>query len=1124
MEFLKLYQNLYQNLLPQKDNNTTLDSSIIYYMNSFFQTKKTVFILTPNLNVANKIYNKLNILFPENTLFFPQDGYLATLSSFATGDFIKTRINTILKLLANNNYFVVGTYDSILQYQVSKNYFLSFIKELKIAEHISRNDIQKYLVNLGYLQNDLVEKPGEYSISGDIINFFPIVESNPIRIVLDYDEIAEIKYFNINSQLSITHLNKCMITPLAELFYNEELLTKYQAILKGLTKLSDYEQDKINKDVINIESRSSLNSLTIYNKLFNNLSTIIDYKDNKEIYFVDLDLYKINQDTINEEKKVIEQYYQGSFFANLEINKEITKIANNINLNIIYNNDFLDYQDIPRFSNESDLANFITKYPEYRVIASDNLNHDLANIFNKYNISFDDNLNDSKIYLGNNIHLFNYIDHKLKYIFINYNVLKNKAINNYKINDVITKTSKIDSINDLEINDYVVHYDYGIGQYLGLKTLDIAGLKKDFLYIVYQNNEAIYVALEDINLVLKYHYQGNTKVVLSKLGSKTWNNLKTKTKQKIKDLYNELLALYKNRSTKIGFNFKAFPELENELAKSFPYEETKDQAKTITEVLADMSSDKVMERLICGDVGFGKTEVAIRAAYRAVLNNKQVIVLVPTTILAKQHYRTFTERLNQFGVNIALYTRFQGSSESKKIKEEFASGKIDILIGTHKIMRSTIHYKDLGLYIIDEEQRFGVKDKETIKYNNTNIDTIYLSATPIPRTLEMSLSGLKAISLIATPPQNRYPVQTYLLKKDYLIIRDIIQKELARGGQVFYLVNEIYRIPKIILKIKQLLGNVSISYLHGQMQKEAIADTLESYINGDINVLVTTTIIENGIDIPNVNTIIIDDATKLGLSQLYQIKGRVGRSSQIAYCYLMYDSVLNDTSRKRLDAIQSFNELGSGYRIAYEDLLIRGAGNFLGAEQSGFINNLGLEMYLELLNEVVTGKEIARRAQNNLKIFNNQTIKKSYINKEALRIEIHKKINKVRTLADLTLLEKELVDRFGKLDSDLTLFLYERLFNYQASLLKVSDVNFMNNTIKLTMPVDDNPYLIVKELFAQTILDNYLVEFNVYKNNLILKIDMKNDKRNWLFFITELFDTYFKKINSQLENQQYYQK
>lgn len=1111
MDFLKIYQNLYKTKLNvQKELNATIDSCIIHFANSFFQKKKTVFILAPNLVIANKLLNKLHYLCPNKTLFFPMDGYLTTISSIATGDFLKARINTILNLLKDEPFIVIGTYDSILKYQLPKEVLLNTLLKLTINQSISRTKLEQALITFGYQKNDLVEKKGEYSIRGDIIDFYPLVEKSPVRVVLDYEQIMQIKFFDINNQLSTENITTISITPLSELYYSNDTLFNYRDILNNISNLSTLEQEKILRDISYLSTRTNLDSLTIYNNIFGINDTILDYVKEKDIYFLDLELHKINQDTIQEEKKIINNYYNGHFFTSLKFIKDLNHINSTHNISIINGASFLEYEDVPRFSNKREITSFINKYNDYKFIISDNNHSDFKTFLIEANINYSSDLNKANIALEREIHAFNYIDKENKIIFLNaVDTLKKQNYSSYKINEVSTKTTKINSINDLNKNDYVVHYDYGIGQYLGLKTLDVVGIKKDFLYIMYQDNEAIYVALEDINLVLKYHYSGNSKVVLSKLGSKSWSNLKSKTKQKIKDLYNELLNLYQNRNNQLGFKFSPYSELENELASTFSYEETIDQKRTIAEIFNDMESNSVMERLVCGDVGFGKTEVAIRAAYRAVLNKKQVLVLVPTTILAKQHYKTFTNRLAPLGVNIGLYTRFQGLKESKEISQNFLNGKVDILIGTHKIIRSNLKAKDLGLYIIDEEQRFGVKDKEVIKYNHFNIDTIYLSATPIPRTLEMSLSGLKSISLITTPPKNRYPVQTYLLKKDYLIIKDIIQKELARGGQVFYLVNEISEIRKVIDKIKSLIPNINIGYLYGSMQKIDIDNTLEQYINGEIDLLVTTTIIENGIDIPNVNTIIIDDATKLGLAQIYQIKGRVGRSSQIAYCYLMYSGVLSEISKRRLDAIQSFNELGSGYRIAYEDLLLRGAGNFLGAEQSGFINNLGLEMYLELLNEVVSGQKIKKRAHNNLKIFNNQTIKKSYISKEALRIEIHKKINKVRTLSDLTLLENELIDRFGKLDTELTLFLYERLFHYQASLIQISDINYINKHLKITMPIKNNPNLSVKELFSISLLDNYYVDFKVVKDNLNIDIDMSGDARNWLFFITELLDKYF---------------
>ena len=610
---------------------------------------------------------------------------------------------------------------------------------------------------------------------------------------------------------------------------------------------------------------------------------------------------------------------------------------------------------------------------------------------------------------------------------------------------------------ELNIGDYVVHDNHGIGQYLGIKTLEVQGFHKDYLYVAYAGDDTLYIPVEQFKMIRKYSSNEGKVPKINKLGGSQWQKTKAKARSKVDDIADKLIEIYSARINQPGYAFPSDSEIQLEFERSFGYELTVDQLRSVEEIKADMEKSQPMDRLLCGDVGFGKTEVALRAAFKAILGNKQVAFLCPTTILSMQHYKTMIARFKDFPVKIALLNRFTSTKEKKQILSDLKLGNIDLLVGTHRILSKDIVFKDIGLLCIDEEQRFGVKQKEKIKEYRKTIDVLTLTATPIPRTLQMSLMGIRGLSQIETPPKNRQPVQTYVIEKNNVLIKQIIERELARDGQVFYLYNRTSQIANVAYNITLSVPGARVAVGHGQMDKNELEDVMMRFVNKEFNVLVCTTIIETGIDIPNANTIIVEDADKFGLSQLYQIKGRVGRSNRGAYAYLLYNptKVLNEEASKRLKAIKEFTELGSGYKIAMRDLAIRGSGDILGGTQSGFIDSIGFEMYMKILQDAINekmGKEDVE-AEKEIKSVNVKVdgyIPHDYVSSDIEKLELYQRLDNAKTISGVDHLKSEFIDYYGKLPEEVSTLVEKRKLDILASTEIIENLVEVKGKMEIT--------------------------------------------------------------------------
>jgi transcription-repair coupling factor (superfamily II helicase) len=1109
-----------------KSSNDTYNAYLIAI--DYLEGNDNVFVVTPNLYEAQKYYDTLSQLVDtEQVLFYPADQTLTSMMALGSPEFKSERLFTLKQLLTNQKFIIVTTMQGICQRQLTPNDYIHSVKTVKRSQNYDIQELVKYLVYSGYVRSYTVEKPGEFSLRGHILDIYTLNHDKPYRLDFFDDVLDQIKIFDVENQRSFAEIETIEIAPIHELFYTDEMkkeaLLRIQKFFHDKT-LSDRENEKLSQDLEYIDTRMKLDALNLYIPFFNELeTTVIDFADKRKVYFVDVHKMIANEETIHSDLETYAVAMNGHAFLEVPFRIPLAKQLkkkhieiDNFGLNSPDHAIDLGISAVNNYQGNLNLLYLDIKdmIGKMKIILCTPTNHyyeQIISFISEKQINYKED-----IQLLADIHVLretNYgsfiskSDHLM--IIDEAQLFSYKVRPAIKYRSVLNQSTKIRRIEDLSVGDFVVHYDYGIGQYVGLKTMELSQEKRDYLHIIYANQEALYVPMDQIDMVLKYSSHDGMHPKLSKLGGKQWTKTKASVRMRIKDLSDRLIQLYAERQQSVGFAYSKDTEMQKAFELDFNYQTTKDQERAIIDTKHDMEQERPMDRLICGDVGFGKTEVALRASFKAVLNQKQVLYLVPTTVLARQHFYTFKERFEKYGANVALLSRFVKSKKQKEILEKLSKGYVDVLIGTHRILSKDVKFKDLGLLIIDEEQRFGVEHKEKIREIKVNVDTLTLSATPIPRTLQMSMMGLKDLSMIETPPLNRYPVQTYVVERHEALVKEAISRELARGGQVFYLFNQVQGIEGMVHKLEKLVPEARIAYAHGQMNRDLLENTLSDFIDHQYDVLVSTTIIETGVDIPNTNTLIIHDADKLGLSQLYQIRGRVGRSDRIAYAYLLYDQYrnMNDEAKKRLTAIQDFTALGSGFKIAMRDLSIRGAGDILGSEQSGFIDSVGIELYMKLLEEAITGVSLDKPKETAIdEVYAARHVDPSYVSEDAIRIEIHKRIAELNRLSDINDLKNELTDRFGALDADLLLYMYEKLFKKFCSKIGVQKTIVESTMISLVLSMEASQKMNGQKLFDKANAFNVPVRLEFIKGHIHVRLVIKNQKQHWLYLFDQFLD------------------
>ena len=1046
------------------------------YIIELYKKFGSVLVVTDTLYEANNFFQSISK--HEECLFFPMDDFLTSEAIAVSPELKVTRLETMNELVKNNNRIVVTNMIGYLRYLPTPDLYKKSDLKIKLGDTIDIHKLVNKLYDLGYTRESVVNKTGEIAVRGFVVDIFPINYKKPIRIEFWGDTVDSIRYFNIDSQMSLDNIKEINVFS-----YTEFLSTKSAPFEYRLQKnLKDYT------DVVGI----------------------VDYLKNKNVVFDDYE--RFNDSYLNLVNEMMEYSISNDISASFKYMNDIKdfKLDNILDINSLSGEKYISSNIVP-FNGIDDINKRLNEYvkKDYIIIV-------YINNINKINKLINDLENENALITDENNLVsgrINFVigDIKNGFIYKNYVVISETEIfnskDNYQYKTNFKMGSKIRDINKLNVGDYVVHSSYGIGTYMGIKTIVKNGIKKDYLQINYQDDDKLYVPASKMEFITKYSSGDGVKPKINKLGSNEWNKAKAKARKHIEEMTKELLELYAKREKAVGFQFLDNKELQDEFDNDFAYTETSDQIKVEEEISKDMESVHPMDRLLCGDVGYGKTEVAFRAMFKAVCSSKQVALLCPTTILSSQHYKNAVERFKDFDVRICLINRFVSKRIMDANIEKIRRGEIDIVIGTHRILSNDIVFKDLGLLVIDEEQRFGVRHKEKIKAYKNNIDVLTLSATPIPRTLQMSMTGLRSLSLIETPPVNRYPVQTYVLKENKTIIKDAIYKELSRGGQIFILYNYVETIEEKMLEIKKLIPELKIVHAHGRMSKVELEDVMQKFINKEYDCLICTTIIETGIDIPNVNTLIIMDADRFGLSQLYQIRGRVGRSNKVAYCYLMYkpEKNLNETAVKRLKAIKEFTELGSGFSIAMRDLSLRGAGSILGSEQAGFVDDIGIELFMKMLNEEIdrlNGKEKVEVKEMPL-LDAPSSVGDDLAIESDMKLLIHKKINSIDSLESLEKVKQELTDRFGKLDDDVIIYMYSEWFEKLANNI-VDKIKVNRNSVDVIFNKDITNKIDGRELFMEVNKLSRMFRFSMKDNSLVITLDTIKLDKHYIYYLIDL--------------------
>ena len=1070
------------------------EMSSLYIYDSFIKYNKGILVVASELYEANLLFEYLS-KYTDKVLFFPMDDFLTSEAISVSPEFKAERIDTLNNLINDDKFIVVTNLMGYLRYLPLPSLWKDSNVNISVNCDYDRDSLLNKLYNMGYIRNVLVYETGNIGVRGYVIDIFPIMEENPVRIEFWGDTVTSIKYFDVDTQRSISEIDNICIYPFTEFLLNDYSIDfinsqKYLANYGNVASIYNYINDGIC-------------FFSDYNLILNSYSTLVDtIMDYDANYSADIKTNYMNRFT----DIVIKHSVYIMNFDNV-VNKSVKSLKFSINNIENYDN---NYEKL-----KSDLLNYVKNNKTVIICVLDkNMASRISNYLEIDDIIYTDECNiiDGKINLiiksiprgfiyGNYI-VISYVD-----IFSLGNTVK-KYKSKFKTG---TRTSNILDINK---GDFVVHEMFGIGIYDGLVTIPKNGMKKDYLKIIYADDDILYIPVENIDRISKFSGKDGVGVKLNSLSNDNWQKKKGKVKAKLESIADDLLKVSADRELKVGFAFKKDDENQKMFDSGFVYTETPDQIKAINDIKREMESSKPMDMLLCGDVGYGKTEVAFRAMFKVVDSGKQVAYLCPTTILSNQQYTSCIERFKDFPVRIELLNRFVDKSRQKKIIDDLEKGLVDIVFGTHRLLSNDVKYRDLGLLVVDEEQRFGVTHKEKIKQYKSTVDVLTLSATPIPRTLQMSMSGVRSLSLIETAPQERYPIQTYVLEENNLVIKDAIYKELSRNGQTFILYNNVNNIETKVNEFRSLVPEAKIDYAHGQMNKVTLENKMNNFINNMFNVLVCTTIIETGIDIPNVNTLIILDADRFGLSQLYQIRGRIGRSNKIGYAYLMYgkNKSLTDTAIKRLDVIRKFTELGSGFKIAMRDLSIRGAGDILGREQSGFIDSIGIELYLKMLNEAVRkskGEKIIEEdtKKNDKPLIEVSThISDSYISDVELKILIHKKINEVKDETTLNDIRDELSDRFGKTSEEMEIYMYEEWFEKIAKSLGINKVVTMKNNIDIELPCELSSKIDGERLFNDAYSISKMFRFLYKDSSIHIILDTIKLEKHFLIYLIELLE------------------
>ncbi|HLU22933.1 MAG TPA: transcription-repair coupling factor [Bacillaceae bacterium] len=1114
------------------------------------ETKRSIVVVTHNLLQAQKLYEDLQQFIQDDELFlYPANELIAAELSVASPELRAQRIETLNYMASGRKGVFVVPIAGLRKILPTPEQWREFRLEIKLGMDMDLEKDMLSFVQMGYRRTDMVSAPGEFSVRGGIVDIYPLTETDPIRIELFDTEVDSIRTFSLDDQRSKEKKESVIIGPATEspIESNEYsvIAQKLEAGLARSLKKLKKEQAKtqmaenIGFDIEKLRNQQKPEQFFKYlSYAYEPAASLLDYVSSDGILIFD-ELSRIQEMNERLSKEEAEWYTSllanGDIIHDLDVSHSLDNLITNNQRPVIYLSLFMRH--IPNTSPQN-IANVPCKLMQnfhgqmhvlkteverwkknqFAVIflaPNEERAKKIQAVLNDYEIeagiAFNSNTIEHGVHIVHGELTTGFELPMAKMAVITEEEVFNKKTRKTKRRQKLSNAERIKSYSELKVGDYVVHVNHGIGKYLGIETLLINGVHKDYLHLKYQANDKLYVPIEQIDLVQKYVASEGKEPKIYKLGGSDWKRVKKKVESSVKDIADDLIKLYAEREASKGYPFSPDGDLQREFEASFPYQETEDQLRSITEIKRDMERERPMDRLLCGDVGYGKTEVAIRAAFKAIMDGKQVALLVPTTILAQQHYETIKERFQDYPINIGLLSRFRTKKQQTETAKGLKNGTVDIVVGTHRLLSKDIQYADLGLLIVDEEQRFGVTHKEKIKQLKANVDVLTLTATPIPRTLHMSMLGVRDLSVIETPPENRFPVQTYVMEYNGAMVKESIERELARNGQVYFLYNRVEGIERKAEEISMLVPDARVAYAHGQMTETELESIILSFLDGEFDVLVTTTIIETGVDIPNVNTLIVHDADRMGLSQLYQLRGRVGRSNRIAYAYFTYrkDKVLTEVAEKRLQSIKEFTELGSGFKIAMRDLSIRGAGNLLGAQQHGFIDSVGFDLYSQMLKEAIDERKGEISKENTpsfeVELEIDAYIPDKYISDGHQKIEMYKRFRNVHSIDDVNELRDEMIDRFGDYPEEVEYLFHVAEMKVYAKEAKLESIKQSKNEITIFMSEKGTAEVDGSKVFA--ICNQHGRNIGLGMDGSKLKITMKIGRQpveEWLKVASEI--------------------
>ncbi len=1125
-------------------------------------TKRPVLLVTHQLVQAQQLYDDLSEIMEEDTVhLYPVNELIASEIAIASPELRSQRIESLTAWANRETGVLIAPVAALKRLLPPTHYWKNYQLEFKLGEEIKIDNYLSSLIDMGYEHASMVASPGEFSRRGGIIDIYPITEEHPIRIELFDEEIDSIRYFDAETQRSLDTLEDVTVGPATELLLTQEdILSGGERLEEALavsmkslksTEAKETLNESLSHDIDRLKNLERFQEMYKYiGYLYQEPASLLDYLPDNGLIIMD-EMSRIQETAVNLDTEEGEWYSSlletNRMVKNSKFSFDWNQVWDHLEHQRLYMSVFLRHipntqpQNIINLSSRAMqefhgqmhlFKNELLRWEkgEFSVVIlapNEKRAEKIHSILTDYDIeaSVTKNLElpaeKPVITVGNMNGGIELPMHKL--VLITEKELFKKQTKRKRRQQKISNAERIKNYQELKVGDYVVHANHGIGRYLGIETLELNNMHKDYMLIKYSGDDKLFVPIDQIDQVQKFVGSEGKEPKLYKLGGSEWTKVKRKVQSSVEDIADDLIKLYAEREAQRGYAFSEDTEMQREFEASFAYQETEDQLRCIEEIKSDMERERPMDRLLCGDVGYGKTEVAIRAAFKAVADGKQVAILVPTTILAQQHYETIRERFQDHAINIELMSRFRTRKQQTETTKGLKKGTVDVVIGTHRILSKDLEYRDLGLLIVDEEQRFGVKHKEKIKQMKTNVDVLTLTATPIPRTLHMSMLGVRDLSVIETPPENRFPIQTYVMEYNPIFMREAIEREMARGGQVFFLYNRVENIDKVARDLGTLVGDARIAVAHGQMNESELENVIFAFLEGEYDVLVSTTIIETGVDIPNVNTLIVNDADRMGLSQLYQLRGRVGRSNRVAYAYFTYkkDKVLTEVAEKRLQAIKEFTELGSGFKIAMRDLSIRGAGNLLGSQQHGFIDSVGFDMYSQMLKDAIDARKAGKELEDitpfepELALNLDAYIPETYIPDEKQKIDIYKQFQTIEESEDITELTDELMDRFGDYPEEVeNLFTVTKL-KMSAKRERVESISEKNTKIELLVEENRSQQIDGAKLFE--LANNYgrNVQLGTESNKLKIVFKSTQDSKHQRYEIVSKFIQELNKLDRE---------